>query len=141
MKMKLFLAWLIVTVAAAPVFAALPDEMLADPVAESRARDISHNIRCLVCQGEAIDESNAELAGDLRRLVRQRIAAGDSDAQVYAYLQARYGDYILMKPPLNDATLPLWFLPPLVLLCGGIVAWFGFFRNPLQPDEKDGRRE
>lgn len=110
-------------------FAVQPDEMLQDASLEQRARDISRNIRCLVCQGEAIDESNAELAGDLRQLIRQRLVAGDTDEQVFSYLQARYGDYILMNPPLKIETVFLWFLPPFVLLTGAAIAWFYFLRR------------
>lgn len=118
----LFLAVFLSTVfLAAPARAVLPDEILKDPALESRARDISRNLRCLVCQGEDIDESNAELAGDLRRLVRERLVAGDTDAQVVEYLRQRYGDYVLLKPPVTGETALLWFLPASVL-AGGFVA-------------------
>ncbi len=101
-----------------PAFAVQPDEMLKDPVMETRAREISKQLRCLVCQGEDIDESNAGLAGDIRRLVRERLTAGDSDAAVLAFVQERYGDYVLMKPPVKPATWLLWGAPLLVLLAG-----------------------
>lgn len=104
-----------------PALAVLPDEILKDPALESRARNISQNLRCLVCQGEDIDESNAELAGDLRRLVRERLVAGDTDEQVIEYLRQRYGDYVLLKPPVTVDTAMLWLLP-LVVMTGGIVA-------------------
>lgn len=109
--------------------AVLPDEMLADPVLETRAREISRGLRCLVCQGEDIDESNAELAGDLRRLVRARIVAGDSNEQVFEYLQARYGDYVLMKPPLAVHTAVLWFLPAGIFGAGLAVVYLALRRR------------
>jgi cytochrome c-type biogenesis protein CcmH len=92
-----------------------PDEILKDPLLESRARAISQNLRCMVCQGEDIDESNAELAGDLRKLVRARLVAGDTDAQVTEYVRARYGDQVLLRPPLQGSTLLLWLFPFIVL--------------------------
>jgi len=98
-------------------------EKLADPRQESRAVALQKELRCLVCQGQSLDESNAPLAADLRHLIRVRIAAGDTDGQVEHYLVARYGDFILMKPPLEPQTYFLWFGPFAVLLIGGgIVA-------------------
>lgn len=94
-----------------------PDEMLADPKLESRARDLGKELRCLVCQNESIDDSNADLAHDLRLLVRQRLVAGDSDEQVKQYIVARYGKYVLLKPPFDAETYLLWF-GPLILLLG-----------------------
>lgn len=102
-----------------PALALMPDEVLKDPVLEARARAITREVRCLVCQGESIDESNAPLAADLRVLVRQRLVAGDSDAQVRDYLVARYGEYVLMRPPMSAHTLILWGLPFVVLLAAG----------------------
>lgn len=99
-----------------------PGEMLQDPGLEARAREISKHLRCLVCQSEAIDDSNAALARDLRRLVRVRLAAGDSDEQVMRYLQDRYGDFILLKPPVEGKTLPLWLTPAAVLAAGLLLA-------------------
>ena len=93
-----------------------PDEMLADPRLEHRAREISGGVRCMVCQNENIDDSNAPLARDLRLLVRERLKKGDSDDQVRDYLVARYGDFVLLKPPLKPYTLILWITPVLVLL-------------------------
>lgn len=107
----------------APVLAASPDDKLADPALEARARVISHQVRCLVCQGEAIDESAAPFAADLRLLVRQRLQAGDSDEQVLKYLSDRYGEYILMQPPFSARTLFLWAAPFLVLAAAGFVVW------------------
>lgn len=104
-----------------PAHAVLPDEVLDDPVLETRARDLSAEIRCLVCQNENIDASNADLARDLRILVRERLVAGDSDQQVLDFLVARYGDFVLLRPPVNGATVLLWFGPALVLLLAGTV--------------------
>ena len=95
----------------APAQAVEPDEILADPALEERARDISKGLRCVVCQNQDIDSSNAGVARDLRILVRERLVAGDSDEQVMAYVRARYGDYALMSPPLTPATYALWFAP------------------------------
>jgi cytochrome c-type biogenesis protein CcmH len=101
-----------------------PSEMLKDPALEARARAISRELRCLVCQNQSIDDSNADLAHDLRAIVRERLAAGDSDAQVKAYLVARYGDFVLLDPPFKAKTLVLWLGPALLLLlgAGGIYA-------------------
>ena len=95
-----------------------PNEMLANPALEARARAISKQLRCMVCQNESIDESQAPLAHDLRVLVRQRIMAGDSDAQVINFLVSRYGEFILLKPPLSWNTLALWGAPPALLVLG-----------------------
>jgi cytochrome c-type biogenesis protein CcmH len=100
-----------------------PDEIMADPVKESRARDWSRELRCMVCQNQSIDDSEAPLARDLRLLVRERIAAGDSDAQVLDFLVARYGEFVLLKPRLNPHTWLLWLLPPLALAGGGLALW------------------
>ena len=104
-------------------FAVRPDEMLKDPALEARARHLSEELRCMVCQNQSIDDSEAPLAHDLRVLVRQRLEAGDSDRQVLAYLVSRYGDFVLLKPPFKLETLLLWGLPPLALIAGlaGIV--------------------
>jgi cytochrome c-type biogenesis protein CcmH len=117
LSMGLFLALAL----AGPALAVNPDERLADPVLEARARTLGKSLRCLVCQNQSIDDSNADLAHDLRILVRERLTAGDSDAQVLAYLQARYGDYVLLKPPVDPATWVLWFGPAAVLLTGAGV--------------------
>jgi cytochrome c-type biogenesis protein CcmH len=108
---------------ASPVFAVQPDEIMSDPVKESRARDLSRELRCMVCQNQSIDDSEAPLARDLRLLVRERIAAGDSDAQVIDFLVARYGEFVLLKPRLEPRTLLLWLLPPLALAGGGLALW------------------
>jgi len=102
-------------------FAVSPDELLDDPVLEQRARDISAGLRCLVCQNQSIDDSDADLAKDLRVLVRERLVAGDSDEAVRQYLVDRYGEYVLLNPRLNEHTLLLWIAAPLLLLIGLIV--------------------
>jgi cytochrome c-type biogenesis protein CcmH len=104
-------------------FAVQPDEIMSDPVKESRARDLSRELRCMVCQNQSIDDSDAPLARDLRLLVRERIAAGDSDGQVIDFLVARYGEFVLLKPRLKSQTLLLWLLPPLALAGGGLALW------------------
>jgi cytochrome c-type biogenesis protein CcmH len=117
-----------------PALAALdPREMLPDPAQEARAREISKDLRCLVCQNQSIDDSNADLARDLRLLVRQRIAAGDTNAQVTAFVVDRYGDYVRLTPPFNAATLLLWGLPLLVLLGGTLGAARYLRRRPAPP--------
>jgi cytochrome c-type biogenesis protein CcmH len=100
-----------------------PDEIMSDPGMESRARDLSRELRCMVCQNQSIDDSEAPLARDLRLLVRERIAAGDSDAQVIDFLVARYGEFVLLKPRLKPHTLLLWLLPPMALAGGGFALW------------------
>ncbi len=100
-----------------------PDEVLKDPVLESRARDLSRELRCMVCQNQSIDDSEAPLARDLRLLVRERLSKGDSDRQVLDFLVARYGEFVLLKPRLEWQTLLLWGLPPAVLIVG-VVALF-----------------
>ncbi len=108
-------------VAGSTVTAAVePDEILPDAAMEKRARDISAGLRCLVCQNQSIDDSHAPLARDLRLLVRERLKAGDSDTAVLDFIVARYGEFVLLKPPVNGATLLLWLTPVLVLL-GGLV--------------------
>ena len=104
---------------AAPAIAVGPDEILPDPVLEQRARDISAGLRCLVCQNQSIDDSDADLAKDLRVLVRERLVAGDSDEAVRQYLVDRYGEYVLLNPRVNNHTILLWIAAP-VLLIGGL---------------------
>ncbi|MCC8945366.1 cytochrome c-type biogenesis protein CcmH [Bradyrhizobium sp. Arg62] len=108
---------------AMPARAVLPDEVMADPAKEARARELSKELRCMVCQNQSIDDSEAPLARDLRLLVRERISAGDSDGQVIDFLVARYGEFVLLKPRLNEHTLLLWLTPPLALLLGGLALW------------------
>ncbi len=120
---RALLALAMVVMAATTAHAVLPDEMMRDPAKEARARNLSRELRCMVCQNQSIDDSEAPLARDLRLLVRERIAAGDSDAQVLDFLVARYGEFVLLKPRLNSHTWLLWFLTPLALSAGGIALW------------------
>ena len=116
--------------------AVLPTEMLANPQQEARARAISSNLRCLVCQNQTIDDSSADLARDLRIIVRERIVAGDSDAQVMEYVVARYGNYVLLKPPFQMDTALLWLLPfAALILALGIV--YNTLRGRIVTDEGD----
>ena len=111
-----------------------PGEMLADPVLEQRARDISRNLRCLVCQNQSIDDSDADLARDLRLIVRQRLVAGDSDEAVLQYVVDRYGDYVLLRPPMKATTYALWFGPLALLLIGGGGLAIALRRRRSAPD-------
>jgi len=120
--MKVVFATLLFLMAAmTPAFAVNPDEVLADPRLETRARTISAELRCMVCQNQSIDDSNADLAKDLRLLVRERLKAGDSDTQVLDYLVSRYGEFVLLKPRLSAHTILLWAMPLLLLVIGGLV--------------------
>ena len=112
-----------------------PDEVLPDPALEARAREISRHLRCLVCQNQSIDDSDAPLARDLRLLVRERLQAGDSDQQVYDFLTARYGDFVLLRPPVKPSTWLLWFGPAVVLLLGGVALVFWFRRRPVAVEQ------
>ena len=129
-----------------PALAVLPSERLADPVLEARARVLGQELRCLVCQNQSIDDSSADLAHDLRLLVRERLAAGDSDDQVLAYLTSRYGDYVLLRPPLKPTTWVLWFGPPALLLVGALALLAAWRRRrdvasaPAAPLSADERR-
>jgi cytochrome c-type biogenesis protein CcmH len=117
---RVVLIALFVTLLAPPAIAVTPDEMLKDPVLEARARQLSQELRCMVCQNQSIDDSEAPLAHDLRVLVRDRLKAGDSDSQVLDYLVARYGEFVLLRPRFEMRTLLLWGLPPLALVAGAI---------------------
>lgn len=123
--LRLVCALLMLMTAAMPAFAVQPDEVLKDPVLEARARALSRDLRCMVCQNQSIDDSDAPLARDLRILVRERLTAGDSDKQVIDFVVARYGGFVLLKPPLTVQTVLLWFTPVLVLLIagGGLLLW------------------
>ena len=114
---------IVVLTGASAAYAVQPDEIMSDPARESRARDLSRELRCMVCQNQSIDDSEAPLARDLRLLVRERIAAGDTNAQVIDFLVARYGEFVLLKPRLEPRTLLLWLLPPLALAGGGLALW------------------
>ena len=115
--------WLVLTLLATPVAAVQPDEILADPRLEARAREISAGLRCPVCRNESIDESNAAVARDLRLMVRERLVAGDTDAEVVAAVVARFGEFILLKPDASGANLVLWLAPVGLLLAGVGVAF------------------
>lgn len=112
---------LFLMISAWPAFAVNPDEVLADPALEARARALSAQLRCMVCQNQSIDDSNAELAKDLRLLVRERITNGDSDAAVIDYVVSRYGEFVLLKPRFEAKTLILWGAPVILLLAGAVV--------------------
>ncbi len=112
----------------APAYAVNPDEMLKDPQLEARAREISEGLRCLVCQNQSIDDSNAPLARDLRILVRERLSKGDSDKQVKSFLVDRYGEFVLLKPSFSSKNLLLWAFAPFVLIMG-VMAIFLFYRR------------
>ena len=116
-----------------PAAAVLPDEVLSDPALEARARDLSRNLRCLVCRNESIDDSNAELARDLRLLLRERLVAGDSDEEAIAFIVDRYGEYVLLNPTASGSNLILWIAGPAMLVLGlGIVA-LAFGRRRTMP--------
>lgn len=121
-RLRTVFAALALTMAAAiaPALAVQPGEMLADPALEARARTLSAELRCLVCQNQSIDDSDAELAHDLRVLVRERLAAGDTDAQVLDFVVARYGEFVLLKPRFSARNTLLWGTPILLLLAGGV---------------------
>lgn len=126
--MRFVLALFAALVFSASAFAVQPGEVLKDPALERRAREISAELRCLVCQNQSIDDSDAQLAKDLRLLVRERLVAGDSDEQVRDFLVQRYGEFVLLKPTFGAHTLLLWLTPALVLLLGGIGA-YAFLRR------------
>lgn len=116
-----------------PAGAVLPDEVLADAALEARARALSKNLRCLVCQNQSIDDSNADLARDLRILVRERLKAGDSDEKIIAFLVARYGDFVLLKPPVRPTTWALWFGPLAIFLTAGLGLFIAARRRRARP--------
>lgn len=114
-----------VTITAAAVE---PDEILDDPILEERARSISQQLRCLVCQNESIDSSNADVARDLRKIVRERLVAGETDDQIVTFVVGRYGDFVLLNPPLRSRTILLWATPIILFGLGGVLIFF-FYRN------------
>tara|TARA_R110002126_G_scaffold48761_2_gene135407 strand:- start:330 stop:800 length:471 start_codon:yes stop_codon:yes gene_type:complete len=141
---KLLLALSLSIMLGMSTFAVEPDEVLDDPVLEERARVISVDLRCLVCQNQSIDGSNADLARDLRVLVRKRLVAGDSNEEVFAYIVSRYGDFVLLKPSFSFKNLLLWITPALVLFIFAFVAFKKWrmtddinVNAPLSQDEKD----
>ncbi len=130
-----------------PALAVEPSEVLPDPALETRAREIGRALRCVVCQNQSIDDSSAEVARDMRRAVRERLTAGDSNGDVFAYMVARYGDYVLLKPPFKAGTLILWLGAPLLLLVAGAALLLAARRRrhipiaaPKPLDEEERRR-
>lgn len=126
--MKQFTLTIMLILLAVPAFAVQPDEILDDPALEARARVVGKDLRCLVCQNQSIDDSDADLARDLRVLVRERIVAGDSNQEVIDYVVSRYGDFVLLNPPLKLKTYALWFGPG-IIIAFGLFAVFIFFRR------------
>jgi cytochrome c-type biogenesis protein CcmH len=145
MRRGLAILFALAVIASPAAHAVQPDEVMADPTKEARARNLSRELRCMVCQNQSIDDSEAPLARDLRLLVRERIASGDSDKQVIDFLVARYGEFVLLNPRFERQTLLLWLVPPLVLIGGGLALWIHARRRPqrevaeptaLTPEEK-----
>ena len=144
--MRAFVAALLLTFCLGTAIAVEPEEMLDDPVLEERAREISKELRCLVCQNQSIDDSNAGLARDLRVLVRERLTAGDSNDEVMRYIVDRYGDFVLLRPPVRPGTYALWFGPAVLIVVAslGLVLFFRRRRAsvveaappPLTPEER-----
>ncbi|MGI9368290.1 MAG: cytochrome c-type biogenesis protein [Ruegeria sp.] len=124
MKRLVLILMLVVT----PALAVQPDEILDDPALEARARELSEGLRCLVCRNESIDESNAELARDLRILLRERLVAGDTDQEAVDFIVARYGEYVLLKPTTTGANMMLWLAGPIMLLIAAGLGW-NFLRS------------
>ncbi|MEL7428949.1 MAG: cytochrome c-type biogenesis protein [Pseudomonadota bacterium] len=139
----LLLTLCLVLVALTQSHALNPDEVLSDPQLEQRARSLSAEIRCLVCQNQSIDDSDAQLARDLRLLVREQLVEGKSDDQILSYLVERYGEFVLLRPPLGIHTLALWGFPAFIFLVGAFVVWRFYRRRsfaspqlqPLEPEE------
>ena len=126
--LRMAFAALLLALAVPPAFAVLPDEVLDDPALEARARALSEHLRCMVCQNQSIDDSNADLAKDLRLLVRKRLVAGDTDEQVLDYLVSRYGEFVLLRPEFSVRNSLLWAMPVIVLV-GGAVGFFFYMRR------------
>jgi cytochrome c-type biogenesis protein CcmH len=125
----LVLAVAISFLAAFPAYAVQPDEVLQDPALEARARAISEGLRCLVCQNQSIDDSDAPLAKDLRLLVRERLKAGDSDQEIADFIVARYGEFVLLRPRLSPHTVVLWFATPAVFAAALVLIWLAYRRR------------
>lgn len=124
---------MILMLVAAPVWAVQPDEILEDPALEQRAREISKDLRCLVCRNESIDDSNADLARELRILVRERLVEGDSNTQAVSYIVDRYGEYVLLRPQRTGSNLVLWLAGPAMLLLALVMAWVYLRRRSTAP--------
>ncbi len=133
---RLLIAAMLLWVSAGSLAAVQPDEVLSDPALEARARSLSTNFRCLVCQNQSIDDSNAPLARDLRLLIRERLTAGDSNQQVTDYLVSRYGEFVLLKPRFATHTLALWLGPFAILLAGLFIIVRSRRRNTTAPGEQ-----
>ncbi|MFU8897610.1 MAG: cytochrome c-type biogenesis protein CcmH [Roseinatronobacter sp.] len=134
---RLFLAALALALAS-PSWAVQPDEILDDPALESRARDISAGLRCLVCRNESIDESNAELARDMRLLVRERLVEGDSNTEVMSFIVERYGEYVLLRPTTDGANIILWVAAPVLFLISILSAGLYLRRRENAPEPSKG---
>ena len=135
MRRPAAIALVLSVLASSGSLAVQPEEMLKDPKLEARARELSRELRCMVCQNQSIDESEAPLARDLRLLVRERLTNGDTDQQVLDFLVTRYGEFVLLKPPLESRTLILWALPPVALLAGAAGLFFAVRRRrTIQPE-------
>jgi cytochrome c-type biogenesis protein CcmH len=134
---RLLLASLAIALAS-PSWAVQPDEILDDPVLESRARDLSAGLRCLVCRNESIDESNAELARDMRLLVRERLVEGDSDSDVMRFIVDRYGEYVLLRPTTDGANIILWVAAPVLFLISILSAGLYLRRREAAPEPSEG---
>ena len=128
-----FLVVVLALLGASPLYAVQVDEILPDPVLEARAREISHDLRCMVCQNQSIDDSEAPLARDLRLLVRERLKAGDSDTQVVDFMVARYGEFVLLRPRVSWHTAVLWGAPLAILLAGLMALGFSVLRRSSGP--------
>jgi cytochrome c-type biogenesis protein CcmH len=135
--MRKLLAILLFLMSAAPAFAVNPDEVLKDPALEARARELSAQLRCMVCQNQSIDDSNADLAKDLRLLVRERLTAGDSDDEVIEYLVSRYGEFVLLKPRLSEHTILLWGMPAALAAIGAGVVLMQLRRKRISSPTQD----
>lgn len=131
--MRFVIILILAALAPMPAAAVNPDEVLADPTLEARAREISKDLRCLVCQNQSIDDSDAELARDLRVLVRERLTAGDTNEEVVDYVVSRYGDFVLLNPPFKGTTYVLWLAPAVIALLGIIAMVFFFRRSRVTP--------
>ncbi|MGI9417467.1 MAG: cytochrome c-type biogenesis protein [Geminicoccaceae bacterium] len=125
-----------VTISGSASAATSPDEVLEDPALEARARSLAKELRCLVCQNQSIDDSDAGLARDLRQIVRERLLAGDTDAEIINYVTARYGDFVLLRPPVKLSTLILWYGPPVIFVIA-VIAIIFYLRRRRHDDDKE----